>query len=311
MKKFRYIIFVVLFLCTGNLSGQKVFSYIINDFAEINPAGISMIDSYQINIKGFNSPMHDQFFSGGYLKLIAPIEKINSRVGFHTQFYNQNDFSDFKYGLSYSYTCNLSEQSFLAFGLKASIYHNKDKYYKYVINGMNYIETNFNSNKLNIDAGLWFQNNNLGIGLSYNHINSPEHKAGVEQNSWYPEIPNPYLYEPELNLMVNHKIKFIDNLSMVNSMVMYDLTNTNNFTEIVVNNILNLNNTFLFGSAWEILSNSEYRIRFFNVLGFNLQDRYKIFLSHSLYEYESNEYIFINTSKKFRPNFECSFLINI
>jgi hypothetical protein len=317
MKIIKSLVIILLLLSTNKLIGQKVFTYIVNDFSEINPAALSNTETYQLNIKGFNSPDYNYSFNGGYLKLIVPVKKINSCFGFHTQFYTKKDFSDVKYGLSYSYKHNFTESSFLSFGVKGSLFTMKDKYYKYIINGIRYGETDFESNKFNMDAGIWFQNNNLGIGLSYNHINSPEHLAGLASEYQYTEeldlqYPNPYLYESEFNIMVNHNVGITEFFTMTNSLVMYDVINLNELMMLNINNIFELNNTFIFGSAWEVLQNNETQITFNSIIGFNLNNRYRIYLSYRIRENKSNDYAFNNISlKKVQPNLECSFIINL
>jgi hypothetical protein len=319
MKVLKYLVILFILLNSNILQAQRVFSYIINDFSEVNPAGLSTINNYQLNVKGFNSPEMDQFFNGGYVKLIAPINKINSKIGFHTQFFSRGDFSDIKVGLSYAYNYNISESSFLSLGLKASIFSVRDSYYMYKINGVSYEKRDFNSNKFNLDLGLWYQINNFGLGLSYNHINSPEHIAGYEPVFFYYTSliqdvifpPNPYSYEPEFNIMFNHEMNIVKNFSMNNSLIMYDLINMNELTDVNINNIFEINNTFMFGSAWEILKNEGSRIRFYNILGFNLENKYKIYLSLFSREFVSDKNRFIDTSKKVKHDFECSFVINI
>jgi len=308
MKTIKYIVLIILLLNSNLAKCQKVFSAIINDYTEYNPAGLSTIDKYQINLKTNNFIFDNYSFNGGYLNAAIPFKKINSHIGVNAQFKIYDDLKDFKYGLSYSYSYKPSEKSYLAIGARASIYSFQDNYYMYIINNEYYIEKTFKSNKLNIDAGIWFQNNNLGIGVSYNHINSPEHKPKVKID---PKYPNPYLYQPEFNAIVNHKMNISENLIMENSLYLFDVTNMSELTEINFNNIFILNKTFLFGSAWEYLKNDYSRLRFFNVLGFNLNDKYKIFLAHSLKEFFSKEDYFVNTSKRVRSDLECSFIINI
>lgn len=313
IKIFKYIILLIIFFAPISIKAQGVLSYIYNDFAEVNPAGISTVNSYQLNIKGFNQLQIDQYtYNGGYLKFIAPIEKFNSGLGFHLQYFesgNSDELKDTKFGLSYSYKHYLSETSYLSVGIKGSLYTLKYKYYKYIINYQAYGETDFYSYKFNLDAGLWIQNNKLGIGLSFNNINSPEHITGQVYDY---RKPNPFLYEKELNIMVNHNLSLTDIFSMNNSMIMYDAINMNELTEICVNNIFNVNKTFIFGTAWELLMNEHYRVRLFNIIGINLKDKYRLYLSYFMNEYESINYFeYLNIWDRKRQDFECSFVINL
>jgi len=313
MKFPKYILLSGLLLVSTFSMGQKLLSHVINDFTEINPAAISTVKTFQINLKGFNYPELDRFYNGGYLKFIAPVSKINSTIGFHAQFFGIDDFmdfSDFKYGLSYSYSYNISEKAYLAIGAKASVYSYRAKFYEFSINYINYNEIDYKSDQLNIDAGIWYQSKNLGIGLSYNHINTPEHKIGIE-NSPYSFNPNPYLYEPEFNLMLDHILNFTEIFSMNNSMLMYDVTGINDLLELNINNILFINNTFFFGTSWRILSNDAAFISNYQVFGFNLKNVYGLYFSLKTYDNGDDKKYFIDTSNKFHSYFECSLVINL
>ncbi|MBI9053517.1 MAG: type IX secretion system membrane protein PorP/SprF [Bacteroidales bacterium] len=303
MKILKYLI-LILFLTTSSLSkSQELYSYLLNDFAENNPAGLSTINNYQLTLKAYGYNFED-----GFIRAIVPIRKIQSRIGLSAEYYGyyDNELNDVKYNLSYSYSYLFSEKSYLAIGVKASLYRLRKAYSILISNYL--IEGDFKSDKFNFDVGIWFQNNNLGIGLSYNHINSPEHIGRYYYHSY--KAVNIYKYEPEFNLMINHELKISDRLKMKNNLFLYDIMYLHERQEISINNIFSLNNTFSFGVTWDYFNYLKKELNLGFVMGFNLKDRYNIMFIDRFYEFESNK-SFRNPTKRIHPGFECLFTVNI
>jgi hypothetical protein len=307
MKYIKISIICLLISYSDLAIGQKVFQFLINDFSDYNPAHLSTSDNFQLNLKAYNSFLPENYFSGAYMKGSAPIKKTNSTLGFDFQYFEAGDLKDIKAGLAYSYQLKLTEQSTLAIGLKASLYSIQDKYYTLYINGTPYLEKEFKSNKLNLDAGLWLQKGLSGIGISFNHINSPVHHAGIQYES---KENNPYAYYTEINLMADNKLLLTDRLNLNNSLFIYDIGKIDLKREMAMNNIFEVNKTFIFGTVWSFLNQEETIISLHSIVGFNLNNRYKILIAYKQNEIVLNKQRINQYEKRIRSDFEGTFLIN-
>ena len=185
MKIIFQLFLILFFLHPLIVQSQEKNTYVINDLPAYNPAGISTIDTYRLHVKTYNNSFFNDYFSGS-INIITPIKKINSHISIYAEFYNYDNyynydnFSDNKIDISYSYSFHFSETSKLAIAARFSKYTVKEKIRCAFFD--NYDDEYQSSTKdvksdiFNLDLGIWFQNNNLGIGIMYDHVNNPKHK---------------------------------------------------------------------------------------------------------------------------------------
>lgn len=319
MRIIRIILVFTVLLFFQRSFSQKTYSVLINDPANLNPAGISTVNSFQVHFKTFDLEFDKYYRFEGYLNTVLPINAINSHIGADMQFYQENDFVDSKIGLSYSYKKSFSKDSYLALGTKISVFSVRESLEHEIYNSAGYAvieieEEKLKSDILNIDIGFWFQGYNLGVGLIYNHLNNPLLEISSDYNNENKLIYY-YDYDPEINAMIDYRFYFLGHFEMYNSVFAYDLKNivdpTDKVIELNMNNIFELNKTFMFGTAWEYLKIYNEEIRLFSMLGFNLNDKYKVMVVFPMKYFRLEDGINYKSSKRYRSEFECSIYVNL